>query len=426
MNFLKEIPQDLLNGIIIIVLSLLIGLEQRRHIADKPENEVFGTDRTFTLIGILGFILYIISPVNLLIFWSGACILSLFLGIYYWQKAKVFKDFGITTILIALITYCLAPLVYTQPGWMVLLIVVAVLILVELKSKFGAFTAMIDMNEFFTLSKFIILAGIVLPLLPQEKILSFLDITPKSIWLSVVVISGISYLSYLLNKFVIKKGGITVSGILGGIYSSTATTLILSRKSKENIRNPEQYARGILLATGAMYLRILALMFIFNVELAIKLTPYIIVLSVISVLIGFILTKTNRDEGDLPSEPEYHDRNPLELKFAFTFAALFIVLSIITYFTIQNFGSSGLTALSIVVGVTDVDPFLLNLFQGKYEVAMAVIGAASLQALASNNLLKLIYTYFLADRKVFRICLKGFPVIIFVNIIAVLLLYYFM
>ncbi|MCL5991061.1 MAG: DUF4010 domain-containing protein [Bacteroidetes bacterium] len=426
MNFLKEIPQDLLNGIIIIVLSLLIGLEQRRHIADKPENEVFGTDRTFTLIGILGFILYLISPSNLLIFWSGAFMLSMFLGIYYWQKAKVFKDFGITTILIALITYCIAPLVYTQPGWMVLLIVVAVLILVELKSKFGAFTARIDTNEFFTLSKFIILAGIVLPLLPHDKILSFLDITPKSIWLSVVVISGISYTSYLLNRFVIKKGGIAVSGILGGIYSSTATTLILSRKSKATGINPEQYARSIMLATGAMYLRILALVFIFNVDLAFKLTPYILVMAAISVLMGFLLTKSKSVEVNIPIEPEYQDRNPLELKFAFTFAALFIVFSILTYFTIENFGNSGLTVLSIVIGVTDIDPFLLNLFQGKYEVAMTVIGAASLQAIASNNLIKLIYTYFLADRRVFKICLKGFSLIIIINIFAVILLYYFL
>jgi uncharacterized membrane protein (DUF4010 family) len=425
MNLLKEIPQDLLNGIIIIVLSLLIGLEQRIRYAGKPEYEVFGTDRTFTLIGIFGFILYLISPDNLLIYWSGACLLSLFLAIFYWQKAKVFNDFGITTIIIALITYCLAPLVYTQPSWLVLLIVVAVLILVELKSKLGALTAKIEMNEFFTLSKFIILAGIILPLLPQEKILSFLDITPKSIWVSVVVISGISYLSYLLNKFVIKKGGITVSGILGGIYSSTATTLILSRKSKATNEVPEQYARGVLLATGAMYIRILALVFIFNLELALILTPYIMALAAISVIIGLILTKSKINKENVHIEPEYHDRNPLELKFAFTFAALFIIFSILTYFTIQNYGSSGLTVLSLIIGVTDIDPFLLNLFQGKYEVAIAVVGAASLQAIASNNIIKMVYTYFLADKRVFKICLKGFSIIIFFNILAVILLYYF-
>ncbi|TAL69696.1 MAG: DUF4010 domain-containing protein [Bacteroidetes bacterium] len=424
MNFINEIPRDLLNGMVIIVLSLLIGIEQRKHYADKPENEAFGSDRTFTLIGILGFILYLISPANLLIFWSGAFILSLFLGIYYWQKVKVFNDYGITTILIALITYCLTPLVYTQPGWMVLLIVVAVLILVEVKSRLTAFTAKIDMNEFFTLSKFIILAGIILPLLPSEKILSFLDITPKSIWLSVVVISGISYISYLLNKFVIKKGGITITGILGGIYSSTATTIILSRKSREANGSSEQYARGIILATGAMYLRILALVFIFNFELAIHLTPYILFLSLVSLLTGFLFTKSKYKRAATATGIDYRDRNPLELKFAFLFASLFIVFSIITYFTIQNFGNSGLTILSIVIGVTDIDPFLLNLFQGKYEVTSAIIGAASLQAIASNNLIKLFYTYFLADRKVFWICLKAFLIIIIMNIIAVLLLYY--
>jgi uncharacterized membrane protein (DUF4010 family) len=238
----------------------------------------------------------------------------------------------------------------------------------------------------------------------------------------VVVISGISYFSYLLNKFVVKKGGITASGILGGIYSSTATTLIMSRKSKEMKKNQGFYSRAILLATGAMYLRILVIIFIFNYELAIKLLPVMLGLAAFSALVAFILPKLNQsDESNV--DYDYHDKNPLELRFALLFALLFVLFSIVTYFTLQYFGSSGLKVLSLVIGVTDIDPFLLNLFQGGYHVSLLEIGSASLLAITSNNLMKLIYTYFLADREVFKTCLKGFSLIIILNIISIFLIY---
>ena len=87
MTFLKDLPQNLINFLIVTLFSLLIGMEQRRHHIDTNEEEevefLFGTDRTFTLIGILGFILYIISPESLVPFLLGIIILSLFLGIYY-------------------------------------------------------------------------------------------------------------------------------------------------------------------------------------------------------------------------------------------------------------------------------------------------------------------------------------------------------
>lgn len=143
----------------------------------------------------------------------------------------------INSIIIGLITYCLAPLIYTQPSWMVLLVVVCVFIITELKETLFQFSTKFDNDELITLPKFLVLAGVVLPLLPDKTISPTLNFSPYKFWLAIVAVSGISYFSYLLKKFVFPHSGIILTGIPGGMYSSTAATIILAKKSKELPQN---------------------------------------------------------------------------------------------------------------------------------------------------------------------------------------------
>ncbi|HTA28636.1 MAG TPA: DUF4010 domain-containing protein, partial [Bacteroidia bacterium] len=220
-GFLQDLPPDLVPFLLVVAFSLLIGLEQRRHFINEAPESVFGTDRTFTLIGITGFILYAISPQNLLPFIIGAIILGCLLSVYYFQKIKIQQKFGMTSLITALITYSLGPLIFTQPKWLVLLVVVTVLVISEIKETLLNFSKKFDNDEFITLAKFLILAGVILPLLPDEPISAAINISPYRFWLAIVVVSAISYISYLLRKFVFPKTGILLTGILGGLYSST-------------------------------------------------------------------------------------------------------------------------------------------------------------------------------------------------------------
>ena len=122
MQWIPDIPPDLIRFLFVTFFSLLIGLEQREHHKDEGSS-LFGTDRTFALIGILGFILYILSPETLTAFFIGGAGITLFLAIFYHNRIKLNNKFGITSIVIALITYCLAPLIYSQPIWISLLVV---------------------------------------------------------------------------------------------------------------------------------------------------------------------------------------------------------------------------------------------------------------------------------------------------------------
>ncbi|NTW34048.1 MAG: DUF4010 domain-containing protein [Bacteroidetes bacterium] len=334
------------------------------------------------------------------------------------------KIYGITTIIVAFLTYCLAPLVITQPKWFFMLVVVTILIFTELKESFGAISQKFDKEEFLTLGKFLVIAGVILPIIPDEPFVPYLSITPYKLWLAVVVISSISYLSYLLRKFVFKKSGVLISGILGGLYSSTATTIIMSKKSKDLYYSKNHYAGAIILSTCMMYLRILILLFIFNSALFSTLLLSFVVMIIISALTALFIIRF--DTGKQSEEHEIEtDKNPLEFKVAILFTFLYVIFTLATWFAITNYGVKGLNVLSLFVGITDIDPFLINLFQGKFAVTTNVLALATMQAIISNNIVKTIYAAFLSGKEVRKSVFLGFSVIIAANIILSFLIYYF-
>lgn len=411
------VPKQLIDFLLVTVFSLLIGLSQRKLHPVSEDERLFGTDRTFTFIGILGYILFIIDPEYLFLYMGGGLVLLVLLSVNYYHKITVFKDFGLTSIIIAFITYCLAPLVITQPAWLYLLVVVTVLIFTELKETFTTFSHQIEKEEFITLAKFLIIAGIVLPIFPNKPIVPFLEITPYKIWFAVVVISTVSYLSYLLKKYVFKKSGILISGILGGLYSSTATTLILAKKSREAGVMKNNYASAIIFATAMMYLRIAILMLIFNAAMFRNSFVFLLIMLLLTVVIGAIVYFYQHKEEESAAIATIKDKNPLEFKVALLFMVLFVAFTFVTYYAVKYFGDMGLNVISIIVGVTDIDPFLISIFQGKINTSVDVLTRVSFQAIISNNILKLVYSLIFADRKIRMPILIAFLIIIVINIL---------
>lgn len=417
-EILNLFPPDIVKFIIVTLFALLIGLEQRRHHIDEEPESLFGTDRTITLIGILGFILYIISPQNLIAFLGGGFVIAVLLAIFYYQKIQKQKKFGITTLIIALITYCLAPLVYTQPDWLVILIVVSVLVLTEIKETLFKFSKKFDNDEFVTLAKFLVVAGVILPLLPDKPISAVINISPYKFWLAIVAVSCISYFSYLLKKFVFPDSGIILTGVLGGMYSSTATTIILAKKSKE-LPESRKVVAAIILATTMMYLRIFLLALFFNKEIALQLAPSFAIFIVISSVLAIYFLKFHRKGHQQQSNGQSIEAhtNPLEFKTALVFAALFIFFGIITGFINKKFGTEGINVLSFVVGVTDIDPFILNLFQSKWNIEISVLVMAVMNAISSNNLLKMIYGISFGDKSIRSPLIIGFGILIVLGLL---------
>lgn len=416
------IPEEFIRFLLVLVFSLIIGLEQRRHHITENEGLLFGTDRTFTFIGLLGYVLFIADPKSYLPFLTGFVIIGIFLAIQYFQKISQHNNYGLTSSILALLTYCIPIMVFTQPVWLVLLFVVVILIITELKEHFISISKKASEAEFITLAKFIAFAGVILPLLPSQPISAQIPVSPYQLWLAVVVVSGISYISYLLKKFVFPDSGILLTGILGGMYSSTATTVIIARREKEGNAGIKAVS-AIMMANGMMYLRILVLAFLFNRAIAMMLAVPFIILFTICFALSKIADKQGREIQ--PSNAEVitslENKNPLELKTAAIFGLLFVFFAIITDFVTKSYGNSGVTTLAFIVGITDIDPFLLNLLQHKGAITEITIVLAIINATNSNNILKMIYAITLSSKNIKRSLLINFSILIGSGLIASLL-----
>lgn len=425
----EYLPEELVTFVLVTVFSLLIGLSQRRiSLKREGETTLFGTDRTFTFIGILGYLLYILDPVDYRLFMGGGAVLGLLLALNYYVKQSQFHVFGVTTIVIALITYCIAPIVATQPSWFYVMVIVTVLLFTELKHTFTELAQRMKNDEMITLAKFLAISGIILPMLPNTDLIPGIPLTPYRIWLATVVVSGISYLSYLLKRYVFHESGILVSGIIGGLYSSTATISVLARKSrKASPQEAPEYVAAMLLAVSMMFLRFLILIGIFSAEILSAIYPYLLIMSVVSAGVAlFLHSKWKRPAVTGEVDADDDSSNPLEFKVALIFAVLFVAFTILTHYTLIYAGKGGLTLLSFVSGFSDITPFILNLLQNTGSVTAALITACSMQAIVSNIIVNMCYALFFAGNKssLRPWILGGFGSVIGINVFLLLFFYF--
>lgn len=392
-----QIHELLLHILPVVIFSFIIGLEVRAYLTKFHENDArvfFGTTRTYAFLGILGFILYEIEPKNFSLFIVGFLSITFLYSILYKKMLDTDKN-SILLYIVSIIVYSFGPLIGIFPLWISALIFVLVIFLLNSKKRILTFHPKINIYELETFGKIILLSAVVLPLLPTDNNIPYLGISLYKIWLTVVVISTISYISYLVQKYIFPSKGVLLTGILGGAYSSTATTVVLSKKAQA-VQDTNMFTASIISATFMMYLRLLIIAAIFNLEvLKVIVTPYI-VFGLITLIISFVYYKKATNET---SKIETEDRNPLELGTAFVFAILFIVTMFITNFVVNNYGTTGLNILSFIIGMTDIDPFILALLTGKYNIDAVAVASAMLIATGSNNILKALYAVWFGKKK---------------------------
>ena len=370
------------------VLSFLIGLEiksYRLEFHPGKQDGAIGSARTYTFIGILGYVFTILDPA-LHLYIAGMAGITLLYALFYVQRLKEHRT-GILLYLAALVVYSFGPLLIHFPLWLPSLLFVVTIFLFNAKRRLQELMRRVNGSELETLGKMVLLSAVILPLLPHQKVGSYLPLSPFEIWLAVVIISAISYGGYLAHKYIFRQKGYLLAGVIGGIYSSTATTVVLSRKARELGTTPLLSA-ALIAASSMMYLRLVVVAALFNLPVALSLAiPFGALFLAGALLTLFYATRAAADG----SEMQLADNNPLELGTAFLFAALFIAMIVITHAVTVHFGSSGLQLLAFVVGFTDIDPFVLSILTGEHAVAPHETVSAIMIAAGSNNLLKAIY-----------------------------------
>ena len=178
--------------ILTTVFSFLIGLELKAYKMKFHENDsriFLGTTRTYTFIGIIGFIFYKIEPNNFSVYIAGFLAITLLYSMLYYRLLA--EKNSIVLYLVAVVVYSFGPLTNLFPFWLSSLIFVVTIFLLNAKKRLLNFNLKINIYEIETLGKMILLSAVVLPLLPEDKIIPYLGISLYKIWLTVVVISAI-------------------------------------------------------------------------------------------------------------------------------------------------------------------------------------------------------------------------------------------
>jgi len=381
------------------MLGFLTGLQLREYFLSKERPFSLGTSRTFTFIALLGYVLARLDP-DLRLYLLGMAALVVLNGLFYMQKLRIGQT-GVLQILISFLVYGYGPVSLYLPLWFLILLFVSVVFVLSAKPLSHRLVRKLDQRELLVLAKFLLLSGVILPLLPNQPLTPALPASPFRIWVGVVVISGISYLGYILKRYFFQHQGYLITGILGGLYSSTATTLVLARRSRNHQEAAPRLVGAAVAATGMMYFRLLLLILFLNPRFLPATWLPLVLLGLASLLLSAFAM---RAQARLPIENrDQRIANPLELGVAFLFAFLFVIMLVLTQFVISRLGQPGLNALAFVTGLTDIDPFVLSLINGHYlGIARPQLATAILIAAGSNNLLKGLYAAFLGERRTGR------------------------
>jgi uncharacterized membrane protein (DUF4010 family) len=374
-----------------IALAVFMGLAFE-GIYKRERHTNPGGIRTFPMLAALGAMLFLLDTHTLLPYVVGLAAVALVL--FALVRAACDADRQPPSLMIPtanLLAYTFGPLAFRQPPWIIVTAAVVAVLLFESREALHRLVEKVQPEEVFTLGKFLILAGIVLPLVPNHPVVSWTPISPFKIWLALVAISSLSYASYLLQRYLPQSGALLPS-ILGGIYSSTATTVTLARRQREAGAARTEFAVGIVLATAMMYLRIDVIVAIFNTQLALTLMPALGGLFALAAAIA-LWQWLRRSRTQPTAAPEtIASVNPLQMGTAVTFAALFVAVALASSWVRSSFGQEGVYVLAAITGTTDINPFVLSLAQGGVsDMSLVALSTAILIAVASNNVLNACY-----------------------------------
>ncbi len=379
-----------LKFLIALGLSLLIGLE-RESSGVATKGRVFAGVRTYSLIGVYGFscgwLVSINAPLALPV---GMLSLTALAIVGYLAKLK--SDFvGWTSEVAALLTFVMGALCVLTDIWVPLALGIVGTFLLSEKAMFEKYVERLNNAEFLAVVKFLLITLIILPVLPNREYTQF-RLNPSRIWQIVVLVSTVGFAGYFLTKKYGTRAGLWLSGVLGGIVSSTAVSIAAGRVAQQSPDRSVNALQATILASSVMYIRILALIWFIQPEFV----RYVWLQLVLLAAVGLLLSIQKEDKIPAAENRAVQTvKNPFEIRPALVFASLFVILSILTVLVERFYGSAGLMTLAGIVGVTDIDPFILSVVnQGTLVRTLAV--SAIVVSMMSNTVVKGIYFGFLA------------------------------
>ena len=405
-------------------IGLLIGI-QRESTYDDPEKRLFAGVRTFGLLSLAGYTAALVSSQlnSALPFIGMIVVYGALMTLNYSADLKLGKP-GMTTEVAALIVFGIGAMCYWDLILLAAAMGVSVTVLLSLKAQFRAFTMAITKQDVYATLTFAVISLVVLPVLPNQTfnvIPPFDILNPYKIWLMVVFTSGISFLGYIMIKIIGVSRGILLTGLLGGLASSTAVTLSFSQRSKTVEKLARPFTLAIITAWTVMFFRVLIIVFTLQSNLAQHLILPIGIIAVVAVAYSVFLYISQR--GGSTEDLEFV--NPFELGPALKLGAMFAVILVVARAAQLGFGNVGVYVSSFVSGLLDVDAIaftMIDLVGGTTKLDVGVGSRAIVIAAFANTLFKGVFALANGSGQLRRALLPGLLLILIAGVIAVVLI----
>jgi uncharacterized membrane protein (DUF4010 family) len=333
-------------------LGLLVGLQRERARSD------FGGIRTFPLLTIFGTLCGLLAAK-----WGGLIIAAGLIAaatvalVSNFSKLRKQQDTrGQTTEVAALVMYAVGVLLSTDHQPLAIVVGGVTAVLLHLKQSMEGFAGRLSETDVSAIMRFAIISLIVLPVLPDREFGPFEVLNPREIWLMVVLIVGMSLAGYVSFRLFGERAGVVLGGILGGLVSSTATTVAYARRVRDKATAPALAALIILIASAVAVARVMIEVGVVAGHAATQMLPPLGALLVLMVVVAAaLLFMTNKADGATPDQ-----NNPAQLKGALIFGAVYAVILFVTAAAKDLLGGQALYAVAIVSGFVDVDAITLS------------------------------------------------------------------
>jgi uncharacterized membrane protein (DUF4010 family) len=338
---------------IALLLGLLVGLQRERT------DSLIAGIRTFPLITLLGALTAILSePLGGWIVAAGLLGVAAVAFIGNLAAIKQNADArGITTEVAMLVMFCVGALTHIGPKSVAVAVGVAAALLLHAKPMLHAFTAKLGDEDVRAIMRFALITFIILPVVPDEPIGPLRVVNPHHVWLMVVLVVGISLLGYVAHKVLGPRRGLLAAGFLGGLISSTATTVAHARRAR-SAAAPSQFASIFVISVAGvvLYARMMAEIAIVAPAHAHVMLPPIAALAAVAAVLAAVVWRFVSPDGDPPDS----QANPSELKTAIVFALLYAGVTLAVAYAQRELGNTGLFAVAAISGLTDMDAITLS------------------------------------------------------------------
>ncbi|MFA5297665.1 MAG: DUF4010 domain-containing protein [Lutibacter sp.] len=401
-------------------IGLVIGLE-REFSQNLEKEEIFAGIRTFTLVALLGFLAALLS-VSFFpwIFIAAFFSVIVLVAISYWVTANA-GEIGGTTEFALIFTFLLGGL--TLFGFVIasLALMVIAMVLLSLKMKIRTVIWQINQNELTAFVRFIVIALLILPFLPNKYFGPFNVINPSEVGWIIVLVSGIDFVGYLLMKFLGANKGILLTGILGGLVSSTIVTWNFSNKSNETPSGSGNFSTGIFAAATTMIVRVFLLVFIFNKAMLYELLIPLTLLFLTAFGITMFFYKMQSGKKNISNIIPLGD--PLNIKNTVFFGAFYMGILLLVSYASQVYGTKGIYVSSAISALADINAISISVSKlAGNSINILIAQNAILLVTLSNTLVKIGIAVWKGSKQLKRYVLIGYGCIFIAGIIGFLIL----